>query len=898
MTAAEEPVYGSVRDGAMGFNHAAAITGAEDTAAITAVTVYTAEVRLPEGPEPVIVDVSFEYRVGSALCTAGPFHPAAATALSSTFGLPGSTRITEIVGALSPLGLTFLCFKTGKRTHAYGKAVPASRGGTSFSIAVPSDKRLLGLRGQIAAVPAASEGAPAVAIQNVAPVFADLPYLDSAKVAAVTMGLASDGKAKDKGRRRLTRVSGRSANNSIVSSIGSRQSDGSDQSQSADAPVSRQQPGGSGPQKNEFVSVARTWKHPMGNAIEGEFMGDSVNGRATFTWNNGDRYVGQVQDGIAHGWGVFAVAKTGDTYNGSFEGGVMRGWGTMRFGNGDQYEGSFEKGLAHGQGHMISAKGDRYVGSYVDGHACGQGIKVWSDGRRYSGEWKKAREHGKGRMEWADGSWCEGSWTKGQMHGQGVLVNTLGDKYEGGWRWHKLHGGGTWTFASGVVYHGRWENGTVVTKGYLAHLPPPGTMLSQPDLAKAAPGASAQVDLEDLDSIIASGRHPSTHASAHTAPAVCAVGPNAPVGSSLKASPGTTAVAVPSAAHILPYGGPDARDLEGVGNEWDMQSVSSRASECDTTTDSLAAAARDPALWHADSSAEGAGGKGGLSEKQVQMMAGMPEAMASGVGVPASALLQAALQRVLGAGTDAERKQAQNAIRVGLVQLDSDRRRRRLKSIQAPAAAGDSQVKEVPSALKKVHMEVADLLQQHNSRMQAVRQKHAQAPARRVPPAEPSDHGGGRNATSDAVKEILGKRVDASTRFLLEGRWPADADAGGAEGSGVAFDDGELVDFLTHNLSAHSREAGGGDGVTAMGEEVAQDQGGAKRVLEQSKATLHSLVQQLEERRKQNSSFEGVDEEEEQRELAQMIKMGVDVSAFQVCRVPCKRCAVHSFAAC
>lgn len=37
------------------------------------------------------------------------------------------------------------------------------------------------------------------------------------------------------------------------------------------------------------------------------------------------RYVGQVQDGIAHGWGVF-TSKSGDTYNGAFERGNMRGW--------------------------------------------------------------------------------------------------------------------------------------------------------------------------------------------------------------------------------------------------------------------------------------------------------------------------------------------------------------------------------------------------------------------------------------------------------------------------------------------------------------------------------------------------------------------------------------------
>jgi hypothetical protein len=56
----------------------------------------------------------------------------------------------------------------------------------------------------------------------------------------------------------------------------------------------------------------------------------------------------------------------------------------------------------------------------------------------------------------------------------------------------------------------------------------------------------------------------------------------------VRASEGTTVVAVPTATHVMPpqratlvgiatgthvmpYGGPSARDLEGHGNEWDRQ---------------------------------------------------------------------------------------------------------------------------------------------------------------------------------------------------------------------------------------------------------------------------------------------------------------------------------------
>jgi len=572
MTAADDMLYGNnvMDEDAVTFNHAEKVRDAEDEAAITAVTVYTSKVSLPEGEEEeLIVDVALEYQVGGRQMQIGPSHPAAGKALSSTFGLPGDNRITEVVGAFSPRGLTFICFKTNKRTHIFGKAVPSHCGGSSFTIKVPADKRLMGLRGQVGC-PMPKQEALAAAIQSLAPVFANLPYLDNANVSAVTMHKKDEPK-KEKAVRKLTRMSGRSTNSSLVSSVGSQQSaPDSTKRPETQRGLHSQQPAGKSIKKNGFVTVSRTWNHPLGTAIEGEFVGDSLNGRATFTWSNGDRYVGQVQDGIAHGWGVFTVAKSGDTYNGSFEGGDMRGWGTMRFGNGDQYEGAFDKGQAYGQGHMIASNGDRYVGSFVDGHACGQGIKVWNDGRKYTGEWKKAREHGTGRMAWADGSWCEGAWNKGQMHGQGVLINSDGDKYKGGWRWHKLHGAGTWTFASGVVFHGRWENGTIVAKGELSNMPPPGSTLSQPALARHkdtiedARGIRAVLhdsheDLEDLDAIISSGRAPVKQVSRH----VARVGAGSVGG--LKVSPGTTAVAVPSGMRIMPYGGPNAEDLEGIG---------------------------------------------------------------------------------------------------------------------------------------------------------------------------------------------------------------------------------------------------------------------------------------------------------------------------------------------
>eukprot|EP00961_Rhodomonas_salina_P015894 213453-Rhodomonas_salina.5 len=53
--------------------------------------------------------------------------------------------------------------------------------------------------------------------------------------------------------------------------------------------------GAAGPgQASETVKVMRKWEHPLGEGVyEGEWEGDAWTGRGTYTWSNGDRYVGQ-----------------------------------------------------------------------------------------------------------------------------------------------------------------------------------------------------------------------------------------------------------------------------------------------------------------------------------------------------------------------------------------------------------------------------------------------------------------------------------------------------------------------------------------------------------------------------------------------------------------------------
>ena len=406
---------------------------------------------------------------------------------------------------------------------------------------------------------------------------------------------------------------------------------------------------------------------------------------------------------------------------------------------------------------------------------------------------------------------------------------------------------------SGVVFRGRWENGRIVQKGELSHLPPPGTTLGQPALPPSSQAIGAREmehGLEDLDAIIKSHRRPTGTDGGPRMDGVIDGGGGM--------HGGFATVHVPAAVHIVPVGG--AGGEEGRGNEWDVESVSSRASECDTTSHSLGAGTRDPAAWHPEDSGEGAG-KRAFSDGEVEMMAGMPEAMATGVGVPASALLEAALKRVLAAGSDGERADAQNAIRAGLVQLDADRRKRSLKRIKPRASAGAGAEKPA-TGLQKVHEEVSELLAQHAKAMDAVRGKHAVPPARSGGTRAPSGAAGASGSERGAGVHAASRRAAGHSD-----------DVNRSSGQGVGLSHADLLMFLTHEAEGKQRGSGGSREIGAHDHAA-----GPEDSFDQSKKSLRSIVTRLELR------TQPVGEARAGGEAArlQMMKgMGIDTSMFE-----------------
>ncbi len=172
--------------------------------------------------------------------------------------------------------------------------------------------------------------------------------------------------------------------------------------------------------------------------------GNCINGKGTFTWDNGSKYVGEFKDGQRHGQGTF-------TFSGL-----------------DIYVGEWKNDRENGQGTKTWEDGSEYVGEFKDGDMI-EGVHTWPGGDKYVGEFKNGRGHGHGTYTWSlseefAGDKYVGEWKNGLMHGQGTKTWNDGSEYVGPWKNGERHGQGTITLANGCIDNGIWEADKLVTE--------------------------------------------------------------------------------------------------------------------------------------------------------------------------------------------------------------------------------------------------------------------------------------------------------------------------------------------------------------------------------------------------------------------------------------------------
>ena len=84
------------------------------------------------------------------------------------------------------------------------------------------------------------------------------------------------------------------------------------------------------------------------------------------------------------------------------------------YSNGDKYVGDVRDGLPDGYGTIASIDGDMYSGWWKNGRQHGHGTYIWTDGDFFIGMSKDGERHGKGAY-FVDGEMYEEEWENGQL---------------------------------------------------------------------------------------------------------------------------------------------------------------------------------------------------------------------------------------------------------------------------------------------------------------------------------------------------------------------------------------------------------------------------------------------------------------------------------------------------
>lgn len=251
----------------------------------------------------------------------------------------------------------------------------------------------------------------------------------------------------------------------------------------------------------------------QGQCIEG----DCRDGQGIFILADGDRYVGQFQDGRLAGEGALYYAD-GSRYQGRFANGHPHGRGVKIEQDGSRQQGRWEYGrlisatttatdelterggrtgcvsgdCQDGRGTFVSSSGAIYVGDFVAGEIHGSGICYYPDNSRYQGEWAHRYPDGWGTKTWPDGRSRAGLWRQGQpvdeqgrpqypieptspssngftvqsgclrgncQTGSGFFAYPDGSRYEGGFRDGQPDGWGVFNYPNGDRYEGAFQQG-------------------------------------------------------------------------------------------------------------------------------------------------------------------------------------------------------------------------------------------------------------------------------------------------------------------------------------------------------------------------------------------------------------------------------------------------------
>ena len=106
---------------------------------------------------------------------------------------------------------------------------------------------------------------------------------------------------------------------------------------------------------------------------------------------------------------------------------------TETYQNGDKYVGEMKNRMRYGQGTYTFSNGEKYVGEWKDGFQNGQGTYMYSNGDKYVGEWKDGSRNGHGTHTFSNGAEYIGNFKDNQWNGYGTFTSFNKDIKKGTW---------------------------------------------------------------------------------------------------------------------------------------------------------------------------------------------------------------------------------------------------------------------------------------------------------------------------------------------------------------------------------------------------------------------------------------------------------------------------------
>lgn len=152
---------------------------------------------------------------------------------------------------------------------------------------------------------------------------------------------------------------------------------------------------------------------------------NDLDGSRTLTYENGDKYVGDLKNNKKNGKGIYYY-KNGNRYEGEWKNDKREGRGIYYFVNGDRYDGECKNDKANGKGVKYFSNGDRYEGDWKDDAMEGTGV-LYSGRNKFVGEFKNNNVEGKQVFFWEDGDIQLGDYKNGSFEGKYITFHPDGE---------------------------------------------------------------------------------------------------------------------------------------------------------------------------------------------------------------------------------------------------------------------------------------------------------------------------------------------------------------------------------------------------------------------------------------------------------------------------------------